>query len=638
MKTLFLMSLYGSAMILVIIILRGLFINKLSKRTFKALWILAALRMLIPFFTVFEINIDTAADNIPYQNQIAESIVSETVEEFFAPETEEIHIDNYAAAKTTAAKNIDPEKIFFAVWISGTMILIFIFSALYFFSVRKYRFAGSAYNSHISKIINEFNLNRKVEIKISKENISPFTYGIFRPKIVLPVSIANNGSRQMEYIIFHELTHIKNNDFFCKLLVVTAVCVNWFNPFAWVMFFLSNRDIELSCDEEVMLRCGAEREEYALTLIEFKEKQSRVSFSNAFGKNSITERIEAIMKFKKSTAAALAVSAGIILSAAAVLVLAPEFKKAEKETPDITAENNTGIVENSDTAPANQLSGNNTGVIMHSDAVPADQLSENNTGTVMHLYAVPAYQPAGNKTGVAVGVEVHSDENSDEKVPAGSGYKRTYLIEGKYGHSFLISDNEVLKVSYDKDGNVAMEAKYRKEPGTVSGGKYFEGDYETGFTQKWEVVTYENGVKLVLPPRTGFWGIKHVSDNNFLDGEDAVKALEEYFSGEESFTYPIDTMYNSLYHYDGGFYITAAKGENIYSMLDGKVIYADMGFPFGNAVIIEHSNGNIFLYAHCNDLCVSFGDEVKAGDVIGHVGSTGDAADNMLYIYKYRQS
>ena len=44
------------------------------------------------------------------------------------------------------------------------------------------------------------------------------------------------------------------------------LCIHWFNPLVWVMYALSNRDIELACDEAV-LRNGADRERYALALL-----------------------------------------------------------------------------------------------------------------------------------------------------------------------------------------------------------------------------------------------------------------------------------------------------------------------------------------------------------------------------------
>lgn len=60
-----------------------------------------------------------------------------------------------------------------------------------------------------------------------------------------------------------------------KLLLITAVCVHWFNPAVWAMYALANRDIELSCDEAVIRRFGHDaRASYARVLIRMEEVQS----------------------------------------------------------------------------------------------------------------------------------------------------------------------------------------------------------------------------------------------------------------------------------------------------------------------------------------------------------------------------
>lgn len=138
-----------------------------------------------------------------------------------------------------------------------------------------------------------------------------------------------------------------------------------------------------------------------------------------------------------------------------------------------------------------------------------------------------------------------------------------------------------------------------------------------------------------FPPNANYGVIREVSDRKQKYGNDAVRVLESCFDGENSFAYPVDIKYNDSYFYFGPFNIKTEKGESIYAMLDGKVVYAGFDSPFGNALIIEHGKNNVWLYAFCDDLCVSEGDTVKAGDVIAHVGCTGYAEDDVLYLYNY---
>ena len=85
-----------------------------------------------------------------------------------------------------------------------------------------------------------------------------------------------------------------------KILFAAVLCIHWFNPLVWVMYVLANRDIELSCDAWVIRMMGEKnRSSYALMLIKMEEKRSGMSaLYSHFGKNAISERIEAIMKFK----------------------------------------------------------------------------------------------------------------------------------------------------------------------------------------------------------------------------------------------------------------------------------------------------------------------------------------------------
>ena len=51
---------------------------------------------------------------------------------------------------------------------------------------------------------------------------------------------------------------------------------------------------------------------------------------------------------------------------------------------------------------------------------------------------------------------------------------------------------------------------------------------------------------------------------------------------------------------------------------------------YGLTVEIDHGNGFLTRYAHLKDITVSVGDSVEQGQVIGYVGSTGNAERAML--------
>ena len=76
--------------------------------------------------------------------------------------------------------------------------------------------------------------------------------------------------------------------------------------------------------------------------------------------------------------------------------------------------------------------------------------------------------------------------------------------------------------------------------------------------------------------------------------------------------------------YHSGVDIAAGYGATIQAAAGGTVSISEKSDSYGNYCVIYHSNGTTTLYAHMNELpCVSVGETVSAGQVIGYVGSTG---------------
>lgn len=87
-----------------------------------------------------------------------------------------------------------------------------------------------------------------------------------------------------------------------------------------------------------------------------------------------------------------------------------------------------------------------------------------------------------------------------------------------------------------------------------------------------------------------------------------------------------DAVYNKPHT---GADMPAASGTPIYAVADGVVSAASARPSYGNCVQIDHGtadNGSSYatLYAHMSSFCVSAGQTVHKGDVIGYVGNTGD--------------
>ena len=85
--------------------------------------------------------------------------------------------------------------------------------------------------------------------------------------------------------------------------------------------------------------------------------------------------------------------------------------------------------------------------------------------------------------------------------------------------------------------------------------------------------------------------------------------------------------------------IACAEGTPILAAADGIVTVANgldsWGGSYGYYIQIDHGGGLETLYAHCSSICVTTGQQVQAGEVIGYVGHTGRATGSHLHLETY---
>ncbi len=75
----------------------------------------------------------------------------------------------------------------------------------------------------------------------------------------------------------------------------------------------------------------------------------------------------------------------------------------------------------------------------------------------------------------------------------------------------------------------------------------------------------------------------------------------------------------------------AQEGEGIKASNNGKVVLTENLFYGGNTIVIDHGLGIYSIYMHLSDIKVKPNDEIKKGEVIGNVGSTGRATGPHLH-------
>lgn len=177
----------------------------------------------------------------------------------------------------------------------------------------------------------------RAEVFEADIDCSPFVYGIFRPKIVVP-----HGEIGAEAFM-HELIHIKRKDLLYMRFANVIKAIHFFNPFAYLFANRIKRFMELSCDE-----CAArnmtemQRLEYSRCIINYAAASPGTACLSETGKN-IKERIDVIMTGKNHSKMSRLISAVLIAVlifcqtalAAAINGRAPQKSYVINHTTDI---------------------------------------------------------------------------------------------------------------------------------------------------------------------------------------------------------------------------------------------------------------------------------------------------------------
>ncbi len=131
---------------------------------------------------------------------------------------------------------------------------------------------------YAAKWLQRQTVKRRLSIRQSDKISTPLTYGIWHPVILMPKDTDWENLNLLQYILSHECVHIERFDAIRKLITAAALCVHWFNPFVWMMYFFFNRDIELCCDALVIRQYGEKsKSAYAKSLISMEAKEKRTA-------------------------------------------------------------------------------------------------------------------------------------------------------------------------------------------------------------------------------------------------------------------------------------------------------------------------------------------------------------------------
>ena len=202
-----------------------------------------------------------------------------------------------------------------AVWAAGCIVttLYFLYNIYKIYMIQKSAYHITAenepelYREYVS-CMDELNIKHSVPLYASCSISSPVSYGLIRPKVMIPQDMDIELSAQdLHYIFLHELQHYKHKDAVLNYMSCIFQILYWFNPFIWYGFRIMRKDREIACDHSVIRTVGREHAaDYGYTLIRYAETLRRNVFLSPLSrlggeKKVIVQRIREIADYRSES-------------------------------------------------------------------------------------------------------------------------------------------------------------------------------------------------------------------------------------------------------------------------------------------------------------------------------------------------
>jgi YD repeat-containing protein len=364
----------SSALILVVVALRLIFRKKVTPGFIYALWLIVAMRLLLPFsFGVSSISVLNAlpqhsaavqteglyspvqsneteqAINAAQSNNTVPSIniakAHDSARTSLVPDIAEYATSAAPGASVSPdASNVKPmalntlsaKAILKYVYLSGVVLLAIVFAA-----------GNIGFYVKLRRSRKRIGVSSPLKVYVTQAIPGPCLFGLILPAIYLMPRTLEDDTK-VHHILAHELTHFRHFDHIWGFMRMLCIVLFWCNPLVWLAAALSKLDGELCCDASTVKALGEEsRLSYVRTLIETAADGRRVDILCAtstlsVGKRGMKSRISMLTN-KRKTAVVLLFAALLGMAVAVGCTFTSATDKGLKSEPVQEGKNATGV-------------------------------------------------------------------------------------------------------------------------------------------------------------------------------------------------------------------------------------------------------------------------------------------------------
>lgn len=287
------------------VMLARLALRRAPKWAVCLLWVLVAVRLVLPFSLQSPVSLQAAQSPVTaalYELPQTQEAAQKTDEVLSGGSAEPVAplppMESMTAQPVPTPKPAMTVSLLAAIWLAGVVMMLTYMLVSYLGIYRRVRTAVRL----------EDNVYRCGSWG------TPFVLGLLRPRIYVPEGMDDAALPQ---VLAHERCHIRRGDHLVKPLAFLLLALHWFNPVLWAAYVLLGRDMENACDERVLRGVdGAGRAAYSRALVACAVRQRPAAVCPlAFGEVAVQERVKNAMNGKKP-----AVWAAVLLVIAAAVI------------------------------------------------------------------------------------------------------------------------------------------------------------------------------------------------------------------------------------------------------------------------------------------------------------------------------